>query len=124
MNGLFATVEPGILPQFADDMSCAVPDSFIFGRSASLCDVASDMLKYSEKNYLTLNCDKTSLIRFSTTTDDDRSIYVRINGKSFGLTVDPYLKYKQHCVGIERKLCSAPYGVRVLRGCVNLRSLK
>lgn len=133
VNDLKSSLPSCSLAQYADDTSCVVAQPDIGLVSLQANKIISAMCLWCDNNRLRLNVEKTSLVQFRASTNISCSSYVRYGGRSIpeteyvgflGLTVDSQLKFEEHCSTLERKLCSAYYGVRNLRTCIGLDALR
>ena len=95
-------------------------------------EIFNEISKWFCCNLLTLNCDKTYFLHFSTKTDyeinmqvsfDDRKIGTARSLKFFGLTIDSTLTWKHHIIELTATLNKACYAIRSIKPIMSLAVL-
>ena len=118
---------------FADDTSVVIETKDINDFETRLNAVLKIMINWFKANKLSLNLDKTNVIKFLTyragnnithVEHDGRFLENVISTKFLGLHIDKHLNWKEHIEHITPKLSSACYAIRSLSAINCLNTLK
>jgi hypothetical protein len=118
---------------FADDTSVIISSKNLDDFCMLTNRVASHMSKWFDANKLTLNLDKTNIIKFITKNSpqvpisiayDDKHIEESVHTKFLGLQIDNHINWKTHIDQLVLKLSGACYAVRSLLHVSNIDTLK
>ena len=118
---------------FADDTSVIVKSKDFEGLESRLNTVLNCMCEWFEANKLSLNLEKSNVIKFQSYKSADNKLCISNNGrfleqtvntKFLDLQIDKYLNWKEHIEYITPKLASALYAIRSMSTYVCTGTLK
>jgi len=118
---------------FTNDMSIVI--SYInleeFKRNINL--VMNQTINWFQSNFLSLNCNKTHLLQFLTTKQNEMKIQIMVSNsiitnidstKFLGLTIDSTLSWREHISCLTSKLNKACYTIRAIKPFMTLNVLR